>query len=69
MVLKLPEIPLLMKSIECSDTYGISVSSRHLDLIADMMTREGTYLAFNRQGIDSSTSAFMKMSYETTCQF
>jgi len=51
------------------DTYGISVSSRHLDLIADMMTREGTYLAFNRQGIDSSTSAFMKMSYETTCQF
>ena len=51
------------------DTYGISVSSRHLDLIADMMTREGTYLAFNRQGIDSSTSSFMKMSYETTCQF
>ena len=51
------------------DTYGISVSSRHLDLIGDMMTREGTYLAFNRQGMDSSTSAFMKMSYETTCQF
>ncbi|ODV76905.1 putative DNA-directed RNA polymerase I 190 kda polypeptide largest subunit [Suhomyces tanzawaensis NRRL Y-17324] len=51
------------------DTYGISVSSRHLELLADMMTREGTYLAFNRQGIDSSTSAFMKMSYETTCQF
>lgn len=51
------------------DTYGIAVSSRHLDLLGDMMTREGTYLAFNRQGIDSSTSAFMKMSYETTCQF
>ncbi|CAN3373825.1 hypothetical protein DIURU_004341 [Diutina rugosa] len=51
------------------DTYGISVSSRHLDLIGDMMTRQGNYLAFNRQGIDSSTSAFMKMSYETTCQF
>lgn len=50
-------------------TYAISVSTRHLDLIADMMTREGTYLAFNRQGIDSSTSAFKKMSYETTCQF
>ncbi|GMG15182.1 unnamed protein product [[Candida] boidinii] len=49
--------------------YAISVSSRHLDLIADMMTREGSYLAFNRQGIDSSTSSFMKMSYETTCQF
>lgn len=49
--------------------YAITVSSRHLDLIADMMTREGSYLAFNRQGIDSSTSSFMKMSYETTCQF
>lgn len=51
------------------DKYAINVSSRHLDLIADMMTREGTYLAFNRQGIDSSTSSFTKMSYETTCQF
>ncbi|KAM9897287.1 hypothetical protein OXX69_010330 [Metschnikowia pulcherrima] len=50
-------------------TYAISVSTRHLDLIADMMTREGTYLAFNRQGIDSATSAFKKMSYETTCNF
>ncbi|ODV97684.1 hypothetical protein PACTADRAFT_38393 [Pachysolen tannophilus NRRL Y-2460] len=49
--------------------YAITVSSRHLDLIGDMMTREGTYLAFNRQGIDSSTSPFMKMSYETTCAF
>ncbi|KAH3683394.1 hypothetical protein WICPIJ_005613 [Wickerhamomyces pijperi] len=50
-------------------TYAITVSRRHLDLIGDMMTREGTYLAFNRQGIDSSSSSFMKMSYETTCQF
>lgn len=51
------------------DKYAIKVSSRHLDLIADMMTREGSYLAFNRQGMVSSTSSFMKMSYETTCQF
>ncbi|QPG73851.1 hypothetical protein FOA43_001166 [Brettanomyces nanus] len=49
--------------------YAIEVSSRHLDLIADYMTRDGSYLAFNRQGIDSCTSDFMKMSYETTCQF
>lgn len=49
--------------------YAIEVSSRHLDLLADYMTREGNYLAFNRQGIDSCTSDFMKMSYETTCQF
>lgn len=50
-------------------TYAISVNTRHLDLIADMMTREGSYLAFNRQGVDSGTSPFMKMSFETTCQF
>lgn len=49
--------------------YAIDVSTRHLDLLADYMTREGSYLAFNRQGIDTCTSDFMKMSYETTCQF
>ncbi|QLG73172.1 hypothetical protein HG535_0E02560 [Zygotorulaspora mrakii] len=49
--------------------YAISVSFRHLDLIADLMTRQGTYLAFNRQGMETSTSSLMKMSYETTCQF
>ncbi|SCU96271.1 LAMI_0F05930g1_1 [Lachancea mirantina] len=49
--------------------YAIAVSFRHLELIADMMTRQGTYLAFNRQGMESSTSSLMKMSYETTCGF
>lgn len=51
------------------ETYAITVNKRHLYLIADMMTREGTYLPFNRQGIDSGTSPFMKMSFETTCKF
>lgn len=51
------------------ETYAITVNMRHLNLIADMMTREGSYLPFNRQGIDSGTSPFMKMSFETTCQF
>ncbi|GMM51811.1 DNA-directed RNA polymerase I core subunit [Starmerella bacillaris] len=50
-------------------TYAIAVNQRHLDLIADMMTREGTYLPFSRQGLDSSTSPFLKMSFESTCQF
>lgn len=51
------------------ETYAITVNARHLELIADMMTREGSYLPFNRQGVDSGTSPFMKMSFETTCQF
>lgn len=50
-------------------TYAISVNLRHLDLIADMMTRDGTYLAFNRFGMKSMTSPFLKMSFETTCNF
>lgn len=50
-------------------TYAISVNLRHLDLIADMMTRDGTYLAFNRFGMSSMTSPFLKMSFETTCSF
>lgn len=50
-------------------TYAISVNERHLDLIADMMTRNGTYLAFNRFGMSSMTSPFLKMSFETTCSF
>src|SRR5690606_33906615 len=49
--------------------HGISVDSRHLTLIADMMTRAGTYIPFNRIGMASSISPFMKMSFETTCNF
>ncbi|BFZ63239.1 hypothetical protein YB2330_004359 [Saitoella coloradoensis] len=49
--------------------YGIGVDTRHLSLIADYMTFEGGYRAFNRMGIESSSSPFLKMSYETTCHF
>lgn len=49
--------------------HGISVDNRHLSLIADMMTRGGTYVPFNRIGMTSSISPFMKMSFETTCNF
>lgn len=50
-------------------TYAISVNHRHLELIADMMTREGTFLPFSRQGLDSGSSPLLKMSFESTCQF
>lgn len=46
--------------------HGISVNNRHLNLIADVMTRGGGYKAFNRMGMKSSVSPFMKMSFETT---
>lgn len=49
--------------------HGISVDPRHLTLIADYMTRDGVYQAFNRIGYRGNTSPFMKMSFETTLAF
>jgi DNA-directed RNA polymerase I subunit RPA1 len=46
--------------------HSIDVDNRHLNLIGDTMTRSGTYIPFNRMGMRSSVSAFMKMSFETT---
>ena len=49
--------------------HGISVDQRHLNLIADTMTRNGGFTPFNRYGMKGSTSPFMKMSFETTVGF
>ncbi|KAI9809241.1 MAG: hypothetical protein M1825_002532 [Sarcosagium campestre] len=50
-------------------SHGISVDNRHLNLIADMMTRNGGFQPFNRTGIKSNTSTFLKASFETTLGF
>ncbi|ORY31547.1 beta and beta-prime subunits of DNA dependent RNA-polymerase [Rhizoclosmatium globosum] len=49
--------------------YGINVDRRHLSLIADYMTFEGGYKAFNRIGMNSNPSPFAQMSFETTAKF
>ncbi|KAF2001316.1 beta and beta-prime subunits of DNA dependent RNA-polymerase [Amniculicola lignicola CBS 123094] len=49
--------------------HGISVDNRHLNLIADTMTRSGGFVPFNRNGMKSAVSPFMKMSFETTVGF
>jgi len=49
--------------------YGINVNPRHLSLIADFMTRNGSYLAMNRIGMNDCSSPFLQMSFETTCNF
>lgn len=49
--------------------HGISVDHRHLNLIADFMTRGGGFSPFNRNGLKGSVSPFMKMSFETTVGF
>lgn len=49
--------------------YGINVDARHLSLVSDYMTYEGTIKAFNRVGMESNSSPFQKMSFETTTHF
>ncbi|KAL8939551.1 MAG: hypothetical protein Q9211_002689 [Gyalolechia sp. 1 TL-2023] len=49
--------------------HSITVDMRHLNLIADFMTRGGGFSPFNRMGIRDAVSPFMKMSFETTLSF
>ncbi|KAK4209529.1 hypothetical protein QBC37DRAFT_486055 [Rhypophila decipiens] len=49
--------------------HGIAVDLRHLNLIADYMTRNGGFTPFNRIGLTGNVSPFTKMSYETTVGF
>ncbi|XP_062517493.1 DNA-directed RNA polymerase I subunit RPA1-like isoform X2 [Corticium candelabrum] len=61
---------ILIKEIQSVfKVYGIEVDPRHLSLIADYMCFSGVYRPLNRLGIESNTSPFQKMSYETTIQF
>ncbi|KAL2127035.1 hypothetical protein VTI74DRAFT_11438 [Chaetomium olivicolor] len=50
-------------------SHGIAVDPRHLNLIADYMTRNGGFSPFNRIGLTGNVSPFTKMSYETTVGF
>jgi DNA-directed RNA polymerase I subunit RPA1 len=50
-------------------SHGITVDNRHLNLIADYMTRGGRFEPFNRLGLKGNASPFSKMSFETTVGF
>ena len=49
--------------------YGIEVDKRHLSLIADYMTFDGSYRPFNRIGIDNHSSPLQQMTFETAMGF
>lgn len=49
--------------------YGIEVDPRHLSLVADYMTFDGQYRAFNRIHMGNNASPLQQMSFETTCSF
>lgn len=49
--------------------YGITVDPRHLLLIADYMTFDGTFKPLSRVGMDASASPLQQMSFESTLKF
>lgn len=49
--------------------YGIDVDYRHLSLLSDYMTYEGTYKPFNRIAMETCASPIQQMSFETTMNF
>ena len=49
--------------------YGIGVDSRHLSLIGDYMMQQGNYRPCSRSGMETSTSPFLKMTFETAASF
>jgi DNA-directed RNA polymerase I subunit RPA1 len=49
--------------------YGIVVDPRHLLLIADYMTFDGTFKSLSRNGMGSSASPLQQMSFETSLKF
>lgn len=51
------------------NVYGIKVDPRHLSLIADYMTYNGTFEPLSRKGMESSASPFQQMSFEASLGF
>ncbi|XP_067005797.1 DNA-directed RNA polymerase I subunit RPA1 [Anabrus simplex] len=49
--------------------YGITVDPRHLLLIADYMTFEGTFEPLSRKGMEDSTSPLQQISFESSLKF
>uniref|UniRef100_A0A2M4B8J3 DNA-directed RNA polymerase subunit n=1 Tax=Anopheles marajoara TaxID=58244 RepID=A0A2M4B8J3_9DIPT len=49
--------------------YGITIDPRHLLLIADYMTSNGTFQAMSRTGMENSASPLQQMSFESSLKF
>jgi DNA-directed RNA polymerase I subunit RPA1 len=61
---------ILVKEVQnVFGVYGITVDPRHLLLIADYMTFDGTYRAMNRGGIAAHASPIQQMTFESSLTF
>lgn len=60
---------IIRELLDVFKSHNIAVDYRHLSLIADYMTRNGSFTPFNRLGLAGNISPFTKMSFETTVSF
>ncbi|KAL6121028.1 hypothetical protein NUSPORA_02126 [Nucleospora cyclopteri] len=51
------------------DVYGIRVDEKHLELIADFMTRRGEFTSFSRNSFTLNDSMIQRMSFESCYKF
>ncbi|PXF42286.1 DNA-directed RNA polymerase I subunit rpa1 [Gracilariopsis chorda] len=60
---------LINELVKVFDVYGIPVNIRHLSLIADYMTVNGSYRGFNRMTMDDTPGLFQRVTFETSMKF
>lgn len=61
---------IIVKEVqEVFNVYGIRVDPRHLSLIADYMTFNGTFEPLSRKGMESNASPLQQMSFESSLAF
>ena len=60
---------IVQEIVNVFKAYGIDVDKRHLSLVADYMTFDGTYRPFNRIGIENNPSPLQQMTFETAIGF
>merc|ERR1712066_642149 len=60
---------IVQEIVNVFKAYGIDVDKRHLSLVADYMTFDGTYKPFNRIGIENNPSPLQQMTFETAIGF
>ena len=60
---------IVKEIVNVFNVYSIYINPRHLSLIADYMTFDGTYKPFNRIGIENNTSPLQQMTFETAVGF
>ncbi|KMV66345.1 DNA-directed RNA polymerase subunit beta' [Encephalitozoon cuniculi EcunIII-L] len=56
---------IINEVVKVFDVYGISIDIRHLLLIADYMTRKGSYSPFSRHGLGADDSPIQRISFES----